>query len=602
MNNSPVSLLDIAGLKVLGGGIAGAGPFNFMLDMRDGATICTVKVSGTNYRPDISQYRGAVADMLMACESYEASHAFDWNDTTCTDKYAVDLYKDPSILHKLIRCQNIVNHKLNPVAVAEGEYRLRLVISEPDESGKTRASLSIPSATGSSNHAALLSDEYALANGTIYRITPVGCNYRHIDIFLKPFEASSADTYIALILSYFNNIDIVYGDRPVIIADEPVADTPELVIEKLGADRSLYMRLANGTSPGGATYTVDINDGAPYVTARPVISCCDNNNEKKLLKYIRSFAPDKEACKDVFSSGNLFIIPEATASGFLTHGLPGLLDKYRIRGLENLKEYKVRPVRPRLKVNFSSGIDFLEGQADVDIDGRIMSLSELIQQYRLQHYVLLDDGTRAVIDSRFMSRIERLFHTGKGNNIEVSFFDLPDVELLAGGDIADSPVMKRPREFYRGFAKLPGQTLHLPGIKATLRNYQKEGVKWLKYLYDNNMGGCLADDMGLGKTLQVISLLAMIYPAAPQPTLIVMPRSLLFNWSEEIRHFAPQLDACTYYGQSRSLDDAMTHQVILTTYAIVRNDAKLLAARHFHMVILDESQTIKNFTARQTHS
>jgi SNF2 family DNA or RNA helicase len=74
-------------------------------------------------------------------------------------------------------------------------------------------------------------------------------------------------------------------------------------------------------------------------------------------------------------------------------------------------------------------------------------------------------------------------------------------------------------------------------VNATLRNYQKEGVKWINYLYDNNMGGCLADDMGLGKTLQTITVLAGIYgnqksKKKMKPSLIVMPRSLLFNWQD----------------------------------------------------------------------
>ena len=75
----------------------------------------------------------------------------------------------------------------------------------------------------------------------------------------------------------------------------------------------------------------------------------------------------------------------------------------------------------------------------------------------------------------------------------------------------------------------------MPSIKATLRPYQTEGVKWMKYLYDNHMGGCLADDMGLGKTLQTISMLNLVYPAEQKATLLVMPRSLLFNWQCDTR-------------------------------------------------------------------
>ena len=116
------------------------------------------------------------------------------------------------------------------------------------------------------------------------------------------------------------------------------------------------------------------------------------------------------------------------------------------------------------------------------------------------------------------------------------------------------------------------------------------------------MGGCLADDMGLGKTLQVITLLTLIYPGQTEPSLIVMPRSLLFNWADEISRFAPQLSVYTYYGTNRSLDEAMKHQVILTTYAMVRNDIDKMSSLHFQMIVLDESQTVKNYAAQQTRS
>ena len=81
-----------------------------------------------------------------------------------------------------------------------------------------------------------------------------------------------------------------------------------------------------------------------------------------------------------------------------------------------------------------------------------------------------------------------------------------------------------------------------------------------------------------------------------------MPRSLLFNWQNELARFAPQLSAYTYYGNTRDIKEAMQHQLILTTYAIVRNDIKTFSAQEFHYVILDESQNIKNLTAQSTQA
>jgi SNF2 family DNA or RNA helicase len=124
----------------------------------------------------------------------------------------------------------------------------------------------------------------------------------------------------------------------------------------------------------------------------------------------------------------------------------------------------------------------------------------------------------------------------------------------------------------------------------------------MHYLHDINLGGCLADDMGLGKTLQTITLLLTIYPACKQPSLIVMPKSLIFNWKSEIEKFAPKLKYSIYYGSNRDLKSALKSQVILTSYATIRNDVEMLMKRQFEYVILDESQYIKNVSAQVSRS
>lgn len=102
--------------------------------------------------------------------------------------------------------------------------------------------------------------------------------------------------------------------------------------------------------------------------------------------------------------------------------------------------------------------------------------------------------------------------------------------------------------------------------------------------------------------MQTISVLNLIYPKEKEPTLLVMPRSLLFNWQSEIARFAPELRVYTYYGNSRDMSEALKHQLVLTTYAIVRNDVEQFKEQQFHYVILDESQNIKNISAQITQS
>jgi len=167
----------------------------------------------------------------------------------------------------------------------------------------------------------------------------------------------------------------------------------------------------------------------------------------------------------------------------------------------------------------------------------------------------------------------------------------------------------------------------IPGnIQAQLRNYQHEGYNWLIHLWQNGMNGCLADDMGLGKTLQTLVLLMKLKREKEpdlfflheskgqlslfnnkektmedhQPSsLVVLPVSLLHNWANEIRKFAPSLKVYTYSGVKRREKIDLTqlvhhYDIILTTYGTVRNDFEVLSRHNFFYLILDESQNIKN--------
>ncbi|WP_299214793.1 DEAD/DEAH box helicase [uncultured Aquimarina sp.] len=156
-------------------------------------------------------------------------------------------------------------------------------------------------------------------------------------------------------------------------------------------------------------------------------------------------------------------------------------------------------------------------------------------------------------------------------------------------------------------------------LKATLRPYQEEGVKWLVKHYQNQLGACLADDMGLGKTLQTIATLVFVkeqLASAPEDTktirldlfsdplevrtylkaLVVLPSSLIFNWAQEILKFAPHLTITKYIGSDRKkiAPYLETYDIILTTYTTLSKDVATLQKTEFTYLITDESQQIKN--------
>ncbi len=162
----------------------------------------------------------------------------------------------------------------------------------------------------------------------------------------------------------------------------------------------------------------------------------------------------------------------------------------------------------------------------------------------------------------------------------------------------------------RALAAGPGGSPRAPqppvGLRATLRPYQQEGLRWLQHLRAHGAGGVLADDMGLGKTLQTIAHLVAEKEAGrlDAPALIVAPTSVVGNWRRELGRFAPALRVQLVRGAERRYKWADVWQgrghgdvrcdVALTTYAVLVRDEPLLASRTFSTLILDEAQAIKN--------
>jgi SNF2 family DNA or RNA helicase len=147
-----------------------------------------------------------------------------------------------------------------------------------------------------------------------------------------------------------------------------------------------------------------------------------------------------------------------------------------------------------------------------------------------------------------------------------------------------------------------------PQLKAQLRDYQRRGVAWLRFLEQLGLNGCLADDMGLGKTMQVIARLVQERDSNEDtaPTLLVAPTSVIGNWHKEVERFAPHLRTLIHHGSDREQDAEAFNKLVadkamvITSYALARRDEKLFAALDWHRVVLDEAQNIKNPKAAQT--
>ena len=164
-----------------------------------------------------------------------------------------------------------------------------------------------------------------------------------------------------------------------------------------------------------------------------------------------------------------------------------------------------------------------------------------------------------------------------------------------------------------GLRDATGELEEPGGFQGTLRPYQRRGTAWLHTRAQLGLGGVLADDMGLGKTVQVLALIARrqgeraAAGAAPAPTLIVCPTSVVANWAAEAARFTPELSVRVHQGIARARGAEIAEagsgaDIVVTSYALLLRDAEGLAAVRWDGVILDEAQNVKNASAKQAQA
>ncbi|MES1255964.1 MAG: DEAD/DEAH box helicase, partial [Acidobacteriota bacterium] len=255
-------------------------------------------------------------------------------------------------------------------------------------------------------------------------------------------------------------------------------------------------------------------------------------------------------------------------------------------------------------LNVTSGIDWFELHGHVAYDDQRASLPALLAALtRGENFVALGDGTVGLLPEDWLRRHATLAGLGARDGDHLRFtrsqVTLLDALLAAQPAASWDETFANARKELHRFAGI--QPVDPPAaFVGTLRGYQREGLGWLLFLQRFGFGGCLADDMGLGKTVMVLALLAARREARPSeergPSLVVAPRSLVFNWQQEAARFAPGLRVLDYSGKGRAalrsqLDE---YDLVLTTYGTLRRDAVELAAVAFDYVVLDEAQAIKN--------
>ena len=259
-----------------------------------------------------------------------------------------------------------------------------------------------------------------------------------------------------------------------------------------------------------------------------------------------------------------------------------------------------RSFRPAgaVQVRVSSGIDWFELDGQVEYGDTSASLLDVLKALRQkEQFVRLGDGSLGLLPEEWLARYGPLVTIGAAEDEHLRF-------RKSQAGLLDALLSALPEATWdEAFADVRQKLLRFTGIAPAeqpagfvgqLRPYQNEGLGWLLFLRDYGFGGCLADDMGLGKTAQVLAYLEARRAAGAGPSLVVVPRSLVFNWRQEAARFTPNLRILDYSGAQRGplkLDDS---DLVLSTYGTLRRDVVDLREHVFDTVVLDEAQAIKN--------
>ncbi|MEO7648896.1 MAG: DEAD/DEAH box helicase [Bryobacteraceae bacterium] len=286
--------------------------------------------------------------------------------------------------------------------------------------------------------------------------------------------------------------------------------------------------------------------------------------------------------------------------------LPGAVRQLVQAGWHVEAEGKAFRKHSDYRTELTSGVDWFELHGAVDYgDGAHVKLPELLKALeRGEQMVSLGDGSYGIVPEDFLQKYGLLAKLGRTQGDHVRFSasqaGLLDTLLAARPEIKVDEVFARAREELRQFDGIrpAPQPEHFVG---ELRDYQREGLAWMYFLQKLGFGGCLADDMGVGKTPQVLAMLdarreLRIKNPAMGASLVVVPRSLVYNWAQEAARFTPKLRVLDHTGAMREkgAGSFQDYDLVLATYGTLRRDTMHIQEYRFDYIILDEAQAIKN--------
>jgi len=332
----------------------------------------------------------------------------------------------------------------------------------------------------------------------------------------------------------------------------------------------------------------------------------DLDKETKAIEALESYGFIRESEKFLMEK-------DKDQLRFLEEGLESLKsfsEVYYSEAFRNIRFYNYRHLKSGVRVSDQGLLQFDFHMEDID-PKEISNILNSIRQKK--KYYRLKDGSFVDLQHQEFSKIasvmeylnlneKELFSKGSALIPRYNAFYLEEAlrDDLKGfrKDFSFKKLMKEIEEEKKSNYFLPDN------LDKIMRNYQKEGFKWLKTLAHYGFGGILADEMGLGKTLQTIAFIAS--EKGERPSLVVAPTSLIYNWYRETEKFAPQLKVIVIAGSPQEREELMAniqdYDMVITSYPLIRRDIENYKKITFKYCILDEAQHIKNPLSQNSYA
>jgi Bacterial SNF2 helicase associated/SNF2-related domain/Helicase conserved C-terminal domain/SWIM zinc finger len=324
--------------------------------------------------------------------------------------------------------------------------------------------------------------------------------------------------------------------------------------------------------------------------------------EDTILELMEEFSFGK-------TEGGYFLHNEDLEYEFLTYGvtkIQNLVQIYATTAVRNRVFKGNNGPKIRVKVK-KERMNWLEFKFEMDgiPDRQIMEILEALDEKR--KYYRMRNGSLLSLETNEFQDIQRFLHTSQAEkNDLIKGLELPlhqSLQLLDSVDASNTfKLGKSYKEFLQHIMNPGSMEFSIPPtLNTLLREYQKEGYRWMKTLAFYDLGGILADDMGLGKTIQSISFIFSELDEIRKqklPSLIVCPSSLMYNWQSEFTKFAPEIQAVILDGNKsermKKQNGLKDIDVIIISYPLLRSDIKWYEQQKFHTVFYDEAQAFKN--------